>query len=354
MRRLLAVTLAFVLVAVYIPFPAGAETTLEERVAALEARVAALEALHGLTPTPTPTASPSPTPAPTATPTVAPTVAPTPTPTPSTAVRVASIPALLSALADNAVAEIVVANGTYRIPGASSSAGQTGGLWVNERFAGRTRPVLVRAETTGGVTFDGGGARYWIGLAFLGGAHDQTWQGFRFANAEPTGTGAIVLGWGGSFSTAAPYGITLRDITIERTIVSVGSGANDHGIYFSQSIGGVHDILVDRLTVDGRGGLDSALHFYHSTTTEPNARNVTVRNMTVTGTGQAVILWDRTISDIVIEDSTITGAGIAVRYEQGGTVTLRRVTSSGSISAGFYSSLGKTPPGVTFIDCDLR
>jgi hypothetical protein len=63
------------------------------------------------------------------------------------------------------------------------------------------------------------------------------------------------------------------------------------------------------------------------------------------------MLWDPTLHDIVIEDSTIMNAKhTAVRYEQGSTITLRRVTSVGSGEAGFYSSLGANPPGVTFID----
>lgn len=60
-------------------------------------------------------------------------------------------------------------------------------------------------------------------------------------------------------------------------------------------------------------------------------------------------------ANIVIEDSTITGAvRFAVRYEDGGTLTLRRITSTGSAIGGFYSSVGKAPPGVTFEASDLR
>lgn len=77
--------------------------------------------------------------------------------------------------------------------------------------------------------------------------------------------------------------------------------------------------------------------------------------MAVTGTRQAIEFWDATLRNIVIEDSTVSGAReSAVRYELGGTVTLRRVTSTDSGRAGFYSSLGTTPPGVTFIDVSLR
>jgi hypothetical protein len=262
---------------------------------------------------------------------------------------VTSIPALLTALADNSVSEIVVANGTYRVSAASNQASNS--LWIGSRFANRSRPVTVRAETTGGVTFDGGGTSYFGGLTFVEGAHDQTWDGFVFANGIPTQTGVVVFG--GYPGLAAPHHITMRNITITRSVLSVTSGAHDHGIYFSQAVGGPHDILIDGLNVDGAGGLDSALHFYHSDSANRNAWNVTVRRMQVVGTPQAVILWDATIRDIVIEDSTITGAGTAIRYEAGGTVILRGVTSTGS-SSGFYSSLGSSPSGVTFINSSLR
>ncbi len=106
-------------------------------------------------------------------------IAPTPTPAPGTSVRVTSIPALLTALADNSITDIVVANGTYRVSASSSEASNS--LWIGSRFASRTRAVTVRAETRGGVTFDAGGGNLG-GLSFNGGAHHQTWDGFNFAN----------------------------------------------------------------------------------------------------------------------------------------------------------------------------
>ena len=112
----------------------------------------------------------------------------------------------------------------------------------------------------------------------------------------------------------------------------------------------MHDILIDRLTVKAAtSGLDSAIHFFHSAAGTPNANNVTIRHLNVTGIDQAVILWDPTLYDIVVEDSAITGASrYAVRYgESGSGIVVRRVTSTGSVLAGFYSSRGSNPPGVT-------
>ena len=68
-------------------------------------------------------------------------------------------PPSMTALADNTVDDIVVANGTYRISPPPSEASNS--LWIGSRFASRTRAVTVRAETKGGVTFDGGGGQIW-------------------------------------------------------------------------------------------------------------------------------------------------------------------------------------------------
>ena len=275
-----------------------------------------------------------------------------PTPPTTKSVPVTSIPTLLSALADDTVDEIVLANGTYLVDGATAQTAKS--LYIGAAFASRTRPILVRAATTGGVILDGGGMTYFDALAFEGGAHDQTWQGFTFAHGTPTQTGVILFG--GYAGLAAPHHITLRDIAIAGSVVSTGTGATDHAIYFAQAVGGPHDILIDGYTVDGSGGVNTALHFYHSDASNRNAWNVTVKNMTVTGTREAVVLWDPTLLNILIEDSTITGAiDYAVRYETVGAsgIILRNVVSTASGGKGFYSSEGLAPAGVTFDGCSL-
>jgi hypothetical protein len=294
--------------------------------------------------TPTLTSAPAPTspPAPTS----------TPAPTAPWSIRVTSIPALLSALANDAVTEIVVANGTYYVSGAANK--QASSLWIGAKYATRTRPVLVRAETTGGVTLDGGGATYFGGISFQGGAHDQTWQGFTFAHGEATSTGVIMFG--GYAGSPGAHHITLRDITIDRSVTS--DDARGHAVYFSYVLGGVHDILIDGLTVDGSGGLASAIHFYNSAVSNPNAWNVTVRRLQVSGTDQAIIVWDPTLRNITVDTATITNAlRVAVRYESAGAsgITFANITSTGSGSGtGFYSSLGTAPAGVTFVNNSFR
>jgi hypothetical protein len=265
-------------------------------------------------------------------------------------VRVSSVPALLSALAKDSVTEVVVADGTYQVSPAASQASDS--LWIGSRFAGRRNPVTIRAETTGGVTFDGGGSNSFGGITFVAGAHDQTWQGFIWQNGSPftppdDGTGVIVFG--GYAGQAAPHHITLRDVKV-RQITGVG-----HALYVSWSVGGVHDILLDGYTVEDPGVvLRSALHFYHSDAANLNAWNFTVRNMHVTGTEQAIMLWDSTLRDITIDTAEVTNArSVAVRHEAPGAIriVLANITSRGSGSGmGFQSSLGMPPPGVTLIN----
>jgi hypothetical protein len=298
-----------------------------------------------LAPTPRPTTRPLPTPTPT------PVVV---TPAPTNSVRVTTVPALLAALADDTIDEIVVADGTYEISTAATQA--TDSLWIGARFANRTLPVTVRAETSGGVTFDGRGSEYFGGISFEEGAHHQTWDGFVFANGTPTQTGVITFG--GYEGMAAAHHITLSNITIPASVTSTSPGATDHGVYVAEAVDGVHDLLIDGLVVDGAGGLDSAIQFYGSSDGNPNAWNVTVRRLQVTGTEQALIIWDSTLRDITIEDAVIVDArDFAVRYEspRATNVILRNVNSVGSGSGqGFESNEGSEQPGLTFINTSLH
>ena len=243
--------------------------------------------------------------------------APTPTPTPppgTKTVNVASIPSLLSALADNTVDVIVVADGTYSISGSGNQAANS--LWIGSKYASRTRPITVRAATMGGVTFDCGGG-YCGGISFNGGVHDQTWDGFRFANGTTSQTGVIVFG--GYSGMAAPYNISLKHITIESSCHRVGSGATDHALYFSYALEGWRNILVEDFTVNATDtmGLASGVHMDHGYASDaPNvaAHGVTVRRLIFNGnkgiaSQQAIILWQPPTRDWLFDGATITNAG---------------------------------------------
>jgi len=313
--------------------------------------------------TPGPTLGPTPrptlgtTPRPTAGATPRHSTTPTPASTASQPVRVTSIPALLSALDDNAVTEIVVADGTYRVSPAASQASDS--LWIGARFADRTHSVIVRAETPGGVTFDGGGTTHFGCISFQEGAHDQVWDGFRCAGGQATATGVVMFG--GYAGAAAPHHITLRRLTIDSSCTArptAAGGDHDQGIYLSKAIGGPHDLLFEDVNVDGQGGLASAFHFHHSDSANRNAWNVTVRRLTVSGTQQAVILWDSTLKNITFETANISGAlRYAVRHEAPGAtgIVYAKITSTGSgAGTGFYSSQGDSPAGVTFVDNSFK
>jgi hypothetical protein len=288
---------------------------------------------------------------------------PTSTPTPRPAlnpVRVTSIPALLTALADNSIDEIVVANGTYHV----SPSGQlkSDSLWIGgDRFANRTRPVIVRAETVGGVTFDGAGETgAFGGLSFEDGAHDQTWDGFRFANMKAEYTGIIEVG--GYMPRRAPYNITIKNMTVLASCTgraTTASGSTwDHGVYLAHATGtGPHDILIENLTVDGRGNLASAVHWDHGDAANPAAWNVTVRGLHVTGTQSAIIPWVDGLHDITIDGADIADTkAYGVMFESNGAarIVLKNITSVRSGRSGFYSSMGRNPPSVTFTNTSLR
>jgi hypothetical protein len=262
-------------------------------------------------------------------------------------------------LANNSVTDIVVANGTYHVSTASSQ--QSDSLWIGNRFAGRTRAVTVRAETRGGVTFDGGGSTSYGGMTFAAGAHDQTWDGFNFANMIAGQTGIVVFG--GDPTLAPPHHITLRNFTLKSTLRRPTAAANtSQGVYFAHAAGtGPHDLLVEDLNVQATDSLSlwSAIHAYHGDSGSPPASNVTIRRLTVSGTLNAVVLWNNTgiQRNWLIEGANISGARErAIRYESIGAsnIVFKDMVSTGSGSGGFYSSLGSNPSGVTFINNNLQ
>jgi hypothetical protein len=278
-----------------------------------------------------------------------------PTPAPGgKSVRVTSIRALLTTLGDNTVDEIVVANGTYHVSPSGQKAADS--LWIGgDRFARRTRPIRVRAETVGGVTLDGKGSSGAFGaLSFEDGAHDQTWDGFRFTNMGARYTGIIEVG--GYMPRRTPYNITIRNMTITSTCTGRATTADgstwDHGIYVAHAVGvGPHDLRFTNIKVDGRGNLASAVHFDHGDAANPAAWNVTVRGLHVTGTQQPIILWSNRLRNIVFDGADISGAkAYAVRFESKSAsgIVFKNITSVNSGYRGFYSTMGTRPPGVTF------
>ncbi len=284
-----------------------------------------------------------------------------PSGTPPKVVVVSSVAALKTTLLDNTVDEIVMTNGRYAVSRASSQASNS--LWIGTSYASRTRPVLVRAQTRGGVTFDGGGTTVFGGLTFMGGVHHQTWDGFNFTNGDATSTGVVTIGgYTGSAADAAPvHHITMRYINVfgcSGVSKSSSSPATDHAVYISWSTGGPYQLVFDYWSIDDRShlGLSSAFHFYHSDVSQNllNAHDCVISNLTVRGTQQAFLLWDPTLKNITVTDAVIKGAlTYAVRYESPGAtgMVLKNVVSTASGSRGFYSSAGTNPSGLSFINC---
>jgi hypothetical protein len=233
-----------------------------------------------------------------------------------------------------------VTNGTYTVSPSHAQASTS--LWIGSQYASRTRPIAVKAETPGGVTLSGGGNQNWGGISFNGGAHDQTWDGFKFANGRPFETGVITFG---GYGLAAAHHITLRNITILPSIAGDPASNKDHSIYFSSDA--AHDILIEDYTSTPGQGIASALQFHHS----PNVYNLTVRRMHVSGTQSAILMYDSTLHDVLIEDSDIRDArDVALNVAwTGANVVLKNVVSTG----GTYYVYGQ-PAGLTLINCSFQ
>ena len=178
----------------------------------------------------------------------------------------------------------------------------------------------------------------------------------RERQADPTG----VVTFGGYSGMPAAHHITLRDLqflgSLTGSSTSVLSPSTDHAIYVSKAAGGPHDLVFEDITVDGSGGLASAIQFYSHDDVSSNAWNVWIRKLTVSGTQRGLIIWDSTLHDIVVDSATVTGAlAYGVQYEQpGADIFLANVTTVGSGEGGFHSSLGNAPPGLVFIDSSFQ
>ncbi len=161
-------------------------------------------------------------------------------------------------------------------------------------------------------------------------------------------TGIIEVG--GYPPRRTPYNITVRNMTITSTCTGRASTADgstwDHGMHVAHAVGvGPHDMLVENITVDGRGNLASAVHFDHGDAANPPARNVTVGGRHVTSTQQAIILWSGGLRSATL-DGADTAHGVRSESRGASGVVPKDITSVNSGYSGFRSSMGANPPGV--------
>lgn len=302
---------------------ASADSALTARVSALEAAVAAL--------TPPP-----------------PVIVEVPKVVPA-----ATVADIVRWLADDTVDVIDVADGRVACPTASTSQG----LWIDGRFAARTRPVTVRPHTDGGVVLDGGGADHWEAVVFQDGAHDIAFGPFRLANATVTQGGAIVFGQSGSHVPTGVRDIAMRGWSADGTVRSGSalSQLGDHFVYFSSSSTPSTGITLDDFALSSASpdGLDSAAHFYIQPALGVGPQGVRLRRWRVSGTDQALVFYDATLAGVSVEDTAIAGARkYAVRYhDPARSVTLQNVVSTGSGLKGLLADSGTA--GLTLAVCSL-
>ena len=246
-----------------------------------------------------------------------------------------------------------MADGTYVVSPAIERRADS--LWIGSRYASRTRPVVVRAETRGGVTFDGGGADALRRHQLRGGCPPPDLGRVRVRQRDPD------LDRGGGVRRLQRWLRRLHHITMRslRFAASIrGSIPQDHDIYISATThgtGGPHDLLFEDIQADGSGGIMSAFNFGHDW--GDNAWNVTVRRLTAVNFDTAIVVWGEGVLDhLLFEDITVTNSGrFAVRYENGSDSRIvfrkrgqQRLGQPGSTAHG-------TPvPGVTLSNCSFN
>lgn len=264
------------------------------------------------------------TPPPVTPPPVVPPVTPPVTPPSGTTVAVTSIAAARTAMLDNAVGEIVFRNGSYN-PGPGVRNGGTNQWWVGPEVAFRTRPLLIRAETPGGVTFRGTTSNRWF--VFTDGSHDLAFDGFVFDGLSIGQDGIVKIG--GDPDYIPSHHITWTRTTVLPSCRGTGQAGSlyDHVYYVAHAKGdGPHDILIDGVTADLTGGLDSVFHAYHSDG-GPMAHHVTVRAVRSSGGMTPIVVDDASCHDYTVTDTEVRGfSKAAVRYLGGAGSHDNRIT----------------------------
>ncbi len=146
---------------------------------------------------------------------------------------------LKAAISDNSLDTILLQPGTYHV----------GRMDI---FAARTRPVVVRPESSG-VTFDGdsvaGVQKLFI---WFNGAANITLQGVTITDYGPKDTGVIIF-------TDGAHDITLDGLTMTANRLT---GDNDHLIYPAGYSAAGYNLTVKNSLLDGAGG-GGCIHVYH-------------------------------------------------------------------------------------------
>lgn len=260
---------------------------------------------------------------------------------------VASIADLKTALANNAYDEIIVTDGTYSCANATDEASTS--LFFGESFASRTTPVTIRAQTPGGVTFDGGGST--CGLAVVAGAHDITFDGFNFANWEPTSSGVVYV--------SAAHDLAFKNLTLLGTCLGSNSPGTflDHGFYLSLAASpGVSDILIEDCTVTAPADTTRLLHSAIQIYGTEVAADVTVRRLTARAK-DGLLIWGTAIQDCTFDSCTFTSCSVFAARQQyaNSNMAYTSCSSTGSGVQGFYSPAATpdntAPAGTTFTSC---
>ena len=151
-------------------------------------------------------------------------------------------------------------NGTYHVSPSNQMASDS--LWIGSAlprlcFDARRRPSPCAPRPRAGSCSTGWRSPRWAD--FEDGAHDQTWDGFRFANMRPDYTGMIEVG-------CTPRGVlrttsrraTSRSRRAARVARRRQRHTLDHAFYIGQALDpGPHDLAFEDITVAAREPGDS-------------------------------------------------------------------------------------------------
>ncbi len=262
------------------------------------------------------------------------------------------IPALLTALADNKVTDIVVANGTYRVARPAARPRTRCGSARGSR-AGRARSPSA-PRPSGGVTFDGGGGTPSAASASMAGAHDQTWDGFTSPNGRRPARPASSCS-AATPGMAAPHHITLRNFTIPSVAPRHNVRPTTPSTSATRSTPGArHPHRRPHRRRAERWGSRPAIHLDHGYASTAERRRPRRHGPQPRVHGhrrdgqQAIILWEPHVARLAFDGApSRTPLGLAVRFESIGSKSCS--TTSRAVNARLLQLAGN-PPGVAFIN----
>ena len=277
----------------------------------------------------------------------------------STSTFVSSIVDAKNAMMNDAITDVVLADGVYDVANATNEAATS--LFFGSMYASRTKHVVLRPATPGGVTIRGVGVT--CGLFIGVGAKFLTFDGLRFEGFTPVSSGVIVISRHGR-GEAGATDIVLKNMTVGSTCLGANASGTftDHALYLSSGIGGPTRILIEDFTVEPPADrlrlLHSGIHVFGSPPAETNAWGVTVNRARITAK-DGLLIWGTDIHDhsytgVVMADCSTFG--VRLQYANP-NMSFTDCSSVRTGVQGWYSPAATpdntAPAGTTWVRCSF-